>query len=85
MEAATSHTHVMSLPGRSRTFFYHGGASALLNAASVDPEQFAAEGYRLFYLGYLMLLPVSTGWMRKAAQAQAGCSSGQRWLGWKRP
>ncbi len=56
-EAATSHTHVMSLPGRSRTFFYHGGASALLNATSVEPEQFAAEGYRLFYLGYLMLLP----------------------------
>ncbi|MCD2172433.1 carbohydrate kinase family protein [Rhizobium sp. C4] len=56
-EAATSHTHVMSLPGRSRTFFYHGGASARLNADTIDPAQFAGAGYRLFYLGYLMLLP----------------------------
>jgi sugar/nucleoside kinase (ribokinase family) len=56
-DAATSHTHVMSLPGRSRTFFYHGGASARLSAESLDPERFAATGYRLFYLGYLMLLP----------------------------
>ena len=56
-DAATSHTHVMSLPGRSRTFFYHGGASDRLTGAAIDIETFASAGFRLFYLGYLMLLP----------------------------
>jgi sugar/nucleoside kinase (ribokinase family) len=55
--AATSHTHVMSLPGRSRTFFYHGGASDRLTGVAIDIETFASAGFRLFYLGYLMLLP----------------------------
>ncbi|MCD2177862.1 carbohydrate kinase family protein [Rhizobium sp. C1] len=70
-QAATSHTHVMSLPGRSRTFFYHGGASARLQADTIDPGLFAAAGYKLFYLGYLMLLP---GLDRLDAAGRTGAS-----------
>ena len=70
-DAATSHTHVMSLPGRSRTFFYHGGASAQLNADTMSPEHFATAGFRLFYLGYLMLLP---GLDRLDAEGRTGAS-----------
>ena len=56
-DASTGHTHVMTVPGKSRTFFYHGGANDRLNLSSIEVGSFATAGYRLFYLGYLMLLP----------------------------
>lgn len=55
--AATAHTHVMTVPGQSRTFFYHGGANDGMTQASIDVVSYAQQDYRLFYLGYLMLLP----------------------------
>jgi sugar/nucleoside kinase (ribokinase family) len=54
---ATAHTHVMNVPGQSRTFFYHGGSNDLLTDSDVNPADYAASGHRIFYLGYLMLLP----------------------------
>lgn len=54
---ATAHTHVMNVPGQSRTFFYHGGSNDLLTDDTIDPRAYAASGHRIFYLGYLMLLP----------------------------
>ncbi|TIX86780.1 carbohydrate kinase family protein [Rhizobium sp. P44RR-XXIV] len=54
---ATAHTHVMNVPGQNRTFFYHGGANDAVTDALISPAIFAEAGYRLFYLGYLMLLP----------------------------
>jgi sugar/nucleoside kinase (ribokinase family) len=54
--AATAHTHVLNLPGDSRTFLYHGGANDLLDAAHVPVEPLAARGARFLYLGYLNLL-----------------------------
>lgn len=54
---ATAHTHVMNVPGQSRTFFYHGGSNDLLADDAIDPSTYAASGHRIFYLGYLMLLP----------------------------
>lgn len=56
-KAATAHTHVMTVPGQSRTFFYHGGANDAMTQASIDIVSHARRGYRVFYLGYLMLLP----------------------------
>ena len=56
-DRATAQTHVMNVPGENRTFFYHGGANDAVTDALVFPEVFASAGYRLFYLGYLMLLP----------------------------
>lgn len=56
-DRATAHTLVMTVPGQSRTFFYHGGANDALHDAHVDPHAYAQRGFRLFYLGYLMLLP----------------------------
>lgn len=56
-DRATAHTHVMNVPGQNRTFFYHGGANDAVTDALVSPAVFAEAGYRLFYLGYLMLLP----------------------------
>ena len=56
-DRATAHTHVMNVPGQNRTFFYHGGANDAVTDALVSPAVFADAGYRLFYLGYLMLLP----------------------------
>jgi len=56
-DRATAHTHVMNVPGQNRTFFYHGGANDAVTDALVSPALFALAGYRLFYLGYLMLLP----------------------------
>lgn len=53
---ATAHTLVMTEPGKTRTFFYHPGANDLFGPEHVDFETLAAEGYRYFYLGYLMLL-----------------------------
>lgn len=50
--APTSHTHVMTVPGDSRTFFYHPGTNDLLDAADIDLTAPA----RIFYLGYINLL-----------------------------
>lgn len=54
---ATAHTHVMNVPGQSRTFFYHGGANDQLRDSTISPVLFAEKGFKIFYLGYLMLLP----------------------------
>ncbi len=68
---ATAHTHVMTVPGQSRTFFYHGGANDRLDATTISPKAYADKGYRLFYLGYLMLLP---GLDRLDGQGRSGAS-----------
>ncbi|CAM3715831.1 carbohydrate kinase family protein (plasmid) [Agrobacterium radiobacter] len=52
----TAYDEVISVPGDSRTFFYHGGANDIFNVGDVPVEDLAADGYRIFYLGYLMLL-----------------------------
>ena len=54
--APTAHTHVMNLPGDSRTFFYHPGTNDLLDEGDIAVEAVAAAGARVFYLGYLNLL-----------------------------
>ncbi|NGQ90587.1 carbohydrate kinase family protein [Rhodobacter sp. HX-7-19] len=54
--APTAHTHVMNLPGDSRTFFYHPGTNDLLDEGDIAVEAVAAAGARIFYLGYLNLL-----------------------------
>ncbi len=54
--APTAHTHVMNLPGDSRTFFYHPGTNDLLDEGDIAVEAVAAEGAKVFYLGYLNLL-----------------------------
>ncbi|MDL2398764.1 carbohydrate kinase family protein [Rhizobium mayense] len=56
-DQVTGHTHVMNVPGHNRTFFYRGGANDAVTDALISPATFANAGYRLFYLGYLMLLP----------------------------
>lgn len=53
---ATAHTHVMSVAGKSRTFFYQGGANDKLSADDFPAGTFANTPARLFYLGYLTLL-----------------------------
>lgn len=70
-DRATGHTHVMNVPGRNRTFFYHGGSNDAVTDALVSPATFASDGYRLFYLGYLMLLP---GLDRIDADGRSGAS-----------
>lgn len=52
----TAHTHVMAVPGQSRTFFYHPGCNDLLSAEDLPVEEAARQGAGLFYLGYLNLL-----------------------------
>ncbi len=52
----TAHTHVMTVPGDSRTFFYHPGCNDLLDEGDIPVEALAAQGLRLFYLGYLNLM-----------------------------
>lgn len=54
--APTAHTHVMNLPGDSRTFFYHAGTNDLLDEGDLAVEAVASSGARLFYLGYVNLL-----------------------------
>lgn len=54
--ATTAQTHVMNVPGDSRTFFHHSGANDLLDAARIDVPGLAALGLKIFYLGYLNLL-----------------------------
>lgn len=55
-DIATAHTHVMSVPGKSRTFFYQGGANDEMSAIDFPTGTFANTPARLFYLGYLTLL-----------------------------
>lgn len=54
--APTAHTHVMSVPGDSRTFFYNPGAGDLLDEGHIPVEAIAAAGARILYLGYPNLL-----------------------------
>jgi len=76
---ATAHTHVMSVPGQTRTFFYQGGANDALTADDFPAEMFAAIPARIFYLGYPMLLAGldsvlpdgTTGAARVLSRAQA--------------
>ncbi len=78
-DVATGHSQVMTLPGDSRTFFYHGGANDAFNADTVPIATIAAADFRFFYLGYLMLLEAldqldadgSTGAARLLARARA--------------
>ncbi|MFT6121130.1 MAG: sugar/nucleoside kinase (ribokinase family) [Yoonia sp.] len=56
-DVSTSHTHVMNVPGDSRTFFYHAGANEHLDAKSLSIDAIFARRPRIFYLGYLNLLP----------------------------
>ncbi|MEO0498065.1 MAG: carbohydrate kinase family protein [Pseudomonadota bacterium] len=53
---ATAHTHVMSVAGRSRTFFYQGGANDALRFEDFPTGTFSTTQARIFYLGYLTLL-----------------------------
>lgn len=55
---STAHTHVMNVPGDSRTFFYCPGANEHLGPAAVAVDSAIAQTCRLFYLGYLNLLPM---------------------------
>lgn len=55
-QATTAQTHVMNVPGDSRTFFHHSGANDLLDADQIDVPGLAAMGLKIFYLGYLNLL-----------------------------
>ena len=76
--AMTAHTHVMTLPGDSRTFFYHPGCNDLLSEGDLPVEAAAQAGAGVFYLGYLNLLGVldalqdgQTGAARVLARARA--------------
>lgn len=76
--APTAHTHVMNLPGDSRTFFYHPGTNDLLGEEDIAVEAAAAKGAAIFYLGYLNLLGTldevvagKTGAARVLARASA--------------
>ena len=55
-QTPTAHTHVMSVPGGSRTFFYQGGTNDTLDTSDFPFAELRATGARVFYLGYLMLL-----------------------------
>lgn len=55
-DAATSQTHVMNLPGDSRTFFHLRGANDFLDSSSINIDQLAESGIKVLYLGYLTLL-----------------------------
>jgi sugar/nucleoside kinase (ribokinase family) len=55
-DAPTAHTHVMNVPGDSRTFFYHPGTNDLLGEAEIPVEALAEAGVKIVYLGYLNLL-----------------------------
>lgn len=54
---ATAHTHVMNVPGQSRTFFYKPGANDRFGPEHLDMLSLDALNARFFYLGYLTLLP----------------------------
>jgi sugar/nucleoside kinase (ribokinase family) len=52
----TGQTHVMTLEGANRTFFYQGGVNDAFDMSHIDLKDIAQCGYRVFYLGYLALL-----------------------------
>lgn len=54
--APTAHTHVMTVPGQSRTFFYHPGCNDLLGEDHIPLATLAGQGLRFLYLGYLNLM-----------------------------
>ncbi|MEM6460735.1 MAG: carbohydrate kinase family protein [Pseudomonadota bacterium] len=54
--AATGHTHVMSVSGQSRTFFYHGGGNDLFCAEDVSERLLNDAAAKIFYIGYPVLL-----------------------------
>lgn len=54
----TGHTHVMNVPGGSRTFFYFPGANDHFGPECIAMQSIAQHQPRLFYLGYLNLLPL---------------------------
>lgn len=56
-DVSTAHTHVMNVPGDSRTFFYCPGANDQLEPETIPMDSLATQMPRLFYLGYLNLLP----------------------------
>ena len=45
-DIATGYTLVMTVPGDSRTFFYHGGANDVFAAKHFSVGELAAAGYR---------------------------------------
>ncbi len=55
-QAATSQTHVMNVPGDSRTFFQYPGTNSHLDASAINIEHLSESGVKLLYLGYLTLL-----------------------------
>jgi len=55
-DTPTAHTHVMNVPGGSRTFFYQGGTNDTFTSEDIPIQALARTGARLFYLGYLLLL-----------------------------
>src|SRR5688572_25687012 len=57
----TASTYVMTVPGRSRTFFYNGGANDRFGEEHVDVEALDSLHVRIFYLGYMNLLPKLCG------------------------
>lgn len=52
----TAHTHVMNVPGDSRTFFYAGGANDVFSDEHVAIDDLVRSGAKVFYLGYVLLL-----------------------------
>ncbi|MEO9822747.1 MAG: carbohydrate kinase family protein [Paracoccaceae bacterium] len=57
-DVGTAHTHVMNVPGDSRTFFYFAGANDHLSAQTLSLDAIASHQPRIFYLGYLTLMPI---------------------------
>ncbi len=55
---STAHTHVMNVAGDSRTFFYCPGVNERLGTDAVTIDGTTAQSFRLYYLGYLNLLPM---------------------------
>lgn len=53
---ATAHTHVMNVPGQSRTFFYHPGANDRFDQSDLSIDMLVDNKLRILYLGYLLLL-----------------------------
>lgn len=77
--APTAHTHVMNVPGDSRTFFFQPGTNELIAEEHVPVGALAKTGARLFYLSYINLIgrldhigpDGRTGAARLLAQARA--------------
>ena len=57
-DLGTAHTHVMNVPGDSRTFFYFAGANDHLSGQTLSLDTIVSQQPRIFYLGYLTLMPI---------------------------